>query len=144
MDKVRIIRLQSGEDIMASYHENEGTGEVYLGAPMTMFFKRLPSGKAMMMMSPWLPLELIEYNHTYIFVSDILTIIEPKKVLVEYYRKIVKETEEDALQDSKTIEESLSGEASDYQIPEELNEEGMLEDMDMESFTGISKKHILH
>ena len=141
MDNVRIVRLQSGEDIMAEYKEDDGSGEVFLGSPMTVFYKRLTSGKAMMMMSPWLPIELIENNHAYIFVSDILTVIEPKQVLIDYYSKLVNETELDAIQTSKEIEESLSGDAQEYDS-DDIDEDESLEDMEL--VTKESKKHILH
>ena len=35
MDNIKIIRLQSGEDIIASYKESDGEGTVLLGNPMT-------------------------------------------------------------------------------------------------------------
>jgi hypothetical protein len=146
MDNVKIVRLQSGEDIMAEFREDNGSGEVFLGSPMSVFYKRLPSGKALMLMSPWLPIELIENNHAYIFVSDILTVIQPKQVLINYYDKIVNETELDAIQTSKDIEESLSGEAQEYEMTgdsgDDMEEDASLEDM--EFIKKQSKKHILH
>jgi hypothetical protein len=140
---IRIVRLQNGEDVMAIFKEEEGTGEVFLGSPMTMFFKRLPSGKAMMMMSPWLPLELVENNHAHVFVSDILTVLEPKKALINYYIKIVNETEYDAIQASKEIEDSLDGDHEEMSLDHDLEEDGELMD-EFESLTNGSKKHILH
>jgi hypothetical protein len=99
-----------------------------------------------MLMSPWLPIELIENNHAYIFVSDILTVIQPKQVLINYYDKIVNETELDAIQTSKDIEESLSGEAQEYEMTgdsgDDMEEDASLEDM--EFIKKQSKKHILH
>lgn len=143
MGDIRIVRLQNGEDVMAIFKEEEGTGEVFLGSPMTMFFKRLPSGKAMMMMSPWLPLELVENNHAHVFVSDILTVLEPKKALINYYIKIVNETEYDAIQASKEIEDSLDGDHEEMSLDHDLEEDGELMD-EFESLTNGSKKHILH
>ena len=143
MSDIRIVRLQNGEDVMAIFKEEEGTGEVFLGSPMTMFFKRLPSGKAMMMMSPWLPLELVEHNHAHIFVSDILTVLEPKKALINYYNKVVNETEYDAIQASKEIEESLDGDQEEMSLDHDLEEGDELMD-EFESLATESKKHILH
>ena len=146
MDNIKIVRLQSGEDIIAQYKEDNGSGEVFLGSPMTVFYKRLPSGKALMMMSPWLPIELIENNHAYIFVSDILTVFQPKQVLIDYYGKVVNETELDAIQTSREIEESLSGETQEYEMTGasggDMEEDDLLEDM--EFIKKDSKKHILH
>ena len=47
MDNIKIIRLQSGEDIIASYKESDGEGTVLLGNPMTLMFKRLPTVRDM-------------------------------------------------------------------------------------------------
>jgi hypothetical protein len=144
MDDVRIVRLHSGEDSIADYKADDGSGEVYLGSPMTVYYKRLSSGKALMMMTPWLPIELIENNHAYIFISDILTVIQPKQILIDYYDKVVNEAEMDAIQTSKEIEDSLLGETQEYEMTgsEDNEEEVSLEDM--EFIKKESKKHILH
>lgn len=146
MRDVKLVRLHSGEDIMADYKVDDGSGEVYLGSPMTVYYKRLPSGKALMLMTPWLPIELIENNHAYIFISDILTVVQPKQVLINYYGKVVHENEMDAIQTSKEIEDSLSGETQEYEMTGELGDD-MEEDAsseDMEFIKKESKKHILH
>ena len=41
---------------------------------------------------PWLPIELIKENSAMIYTSDILTIIEPKEELIDYYGNVVNET----------------------------------------------------
>ena len=61
MDNVKIIRLQSGEDIIANYKEDDESGIVLVNRPMILFFKRLPTGKSVMMMGPWLPAECARY-----------------------------------------------------------------------------------
>ena len=71
MDNIKIIRLQTGEDIIAAYKEEDGEGIVLIGNPMSLMFKRLPTGKAIMLMSPWLPTELIESNSTWLYTNDI-------------------------------------------------------------------------
>jgi hypothetical protein len=88
-NNIKIVRLQSGEDIIADYMEdNEGETAV-LDNPMHIIFKRIPTGQTVMMMMPWLPIEIIKDNHALIYTSDILTIIEPKEDLVEYYGDVV-------------------------------------------------------
>jgi hypothetical protein len=42
-----------------------------------------------MMMMPWLPIELIKENSAIIYEADILTVINPKDDLVEYYSNAV-------------------------------------------------------
>ena len=61
MDNVKIIRMQTGEDIMASMIEKEEQNEtVVLNNPMRLVFRRLPTGQTVLMMMPWLPVELIK------------------------------------------------------------------------------------
>ena len=146
MDNVKIVRLQSGEDVIAQCNEIEGTGEFSLIEPMTILFKRLPSGKAFMMMSPWLPLELIEDNHSLIFASDILTMVKPKKAIVDYYTRIVGEITLESIINAKDIEESLSNmdEETEYHEDVDISDEESIEDI-MESFgTNVNKKSLLH
>jgi hypothetical protein len=146
MDNVKIVRLQSGEDVIAQCNEIEGTGEFSLIEPMTILFKRLPSGKAFMMMSPWLPLELIEENHSLIFASDILTMVKPKKAIIDYYARIVGEITLESIINAKDIEESLSNmdEETEYHEDVDIPDEESIEDI-MESFgTNVNKKSLLH
>jgi hypothetical protein len=146
MDNVKIVRLQSGEDVIAHCNELEGTGEFSLIEPMTILFKRLPSGKAFMMMSPWLPLELIEENHSLIFASDILTMVKPKKAIIDYYARIVGEITLESIINAKDIEESLSNmdEETEYHEDVDISDEESIEDI-MESFgTNVNKKSLLH
>jgi hypothetical protein len=146
MDNVKIVRLQSGEDVIAQCNEIEGTGEFSLIEPMTILFKRLPSGKAFMMMSPWLPLELIEENHSLIFASDILTMVKPKKAIIDYYARIVGEITLESIINAKDIEESLSNmdEETEYHEDVDISDEESIEDI-MESFgTNVNKKSLLH
>jgi hypothetical protein len=146
MDNVKIVRLQSGEDVIAQCNEVEGTGEFSLIEPMTILFKRLPSGKAFMMMSPWLPLELIEDNHSLIFASDILTMVKPKKAIIDYYARIVGEITLESILNAKDIEESLSSmdEETEYHEDVDISDEESIEDI-MESFgTNVNKKSLLH
>ena len=90
---IKIVRLQSGEDIMADMIEDEENDTVMLDNPMHIIFKRIPTGQTVMMMMPWLPIELIKENNAILFTSDILTVIEPKDDLVEYYGNVVVEAQ---------------------------------------------------
>ena len=138
MDKIKIVRLQSGEDIIAKYFEMEN-GEIVLYDPMNIIFKRLDSGKSYMMMSPWLPIEVIEDNKAIIFAGDIVTLMQPKKSISTYYRRIVNETLVEALESSKQIEESLlsTDNESYYDDTEEEDIEQYLHQSD-------TKKQLLH
>ena len=80
MHNVKLIRMQSGEDIMASMFEQEDSEQIQLNDPMRLVFRRMPTGQTVMMMMPWLPIEVIKENIATIFTSDILTTIEPKEI----------------------------------------------------------------
>ena len=88
---IRIIRLQNGEDIMANIVQDEDNDTVMLDNPMHIIFKRMPTGQIVLMMLPWLPIEIIKENNAIIDTSDILTIIEPKDDLVRHYDNVVSE-----------------------------------------------------
>ena len=92
MDNIKILRLHNGEDIMARYTEGEDE-TVLLDNPMHVIFKRIPTGQTVMMMMPWLPIEVIKENIATIYTSDILTIVDPKEDLIEYYGSAVLEAQ---------------------------------------------------
>jgi hypothetical protein len=93
-NSIKIVRLHSGEDIIADYIEDEESNSVLLDNPMHIIFKRIPSGQTIMMMMPWLPIELIKDNQAVIYSNDILTIIEPKEDLINYYGDVVVEAQQ--------------------------------------------------
>ena len=93
-NNIKIVRLQSGEDIMADVMENDENELIVLDNPMHIIFKRMPTGQTVMMMMPWLPIEIIKENNATIYGTDILTVIEPKDDLIEYYGKAVLEAQE--------------------------------------------------
>jgi hypothetical protein len=152
MDNIKIIRLQSGEDIIAAYREENGEGTVLLANPMTLLFKRLPTGKAIMLMSPWLPVELIESNATWVYTDDILSVMQPKANLIDYYNKSIKELEIEMLASSNDVDQALSSyddlpeyegsELDDMEIEEEINEEELMEELNQ--LRQDVKKRLLH
>jgi len=87
--QIKIVRLQSGEDIIADCTAIEDSDTVLLNRPMHIIFKRVSTGRSVMMMMPWLPIELIKENSAIIYEADILTVIDPKDDLVEYYSNAV-------------------------------------------------------
>ena len=112
MDNIKIVRLQSGDDIIANYIEDEESGLVHLERPMSLFFKRLPTGKSVMMMCPWLPLELITKNCADLYNQDILTVIEPKQSLIEYYTNAMDEAQQLLDESLEEIDESIRNDDS--------------------------------
>jgi hypothetical protein len=152
MDNIKIIRLQSGEDIIAAYREENGEGTVLLANPMTLLFKRLPTGKAIMLMSPWLPVELIESNATWVYTDDILSVMQPKANLIDYYNKSIKDLEIEMLASSNDVDQALSSyddlpeyegsELNDMEVEEEINEEELMEELNQ--LRQDVKKRLLH
>ena len=144
---VKIIRLQSGEDIIAGYLDDKESELVMLDNPMHLIFKRTPRGTVMMML-PWLPIELIKDNIATIYTTDILTVVEPKEMLVEYYGNLINHEQLKSLRDN-TLQENLQDriddmndveglEVDEYDEPEELTKE------DMEEIMSLKRKGRLH
>ena len=127
---IKIVRLQSGEDIMADMIEDEENDTVLLDNPMHIIFKRIPTGQTVMMMMPWLPIELIKENNAILYTSDILTVIEPKDDLVEYYGNVVVEAQQrmeeqrkfTSLDEEMQDEEEEDDEEDDDEAEQELFE----------------------
>lgn len=144
MDNIKIIRLQSGEDVIADYTQVEGDEAVLLTNPMTLMFKRMPTGRAVMLMSPWLPLELVEKNEAWLYQSDILTVVQPKTQIIDYYSSTVKEVEEDMI--------ASEAEGGDYlrDISDEVDYEEMTDEEELQAMEEIHelrkdvKKKLLH
>ena len=138
---VRIVRLQSGEDIIAGYSGNTNTNVVVLDNPMHLIFKRTSQGTVMMML-PWLPIELIKDNIATVLSGDILTIVEPKDDLKEYYHNVINTTQMKMLKDN-TLAENLR-EASDEEEDEDEDPEGDLTKEDVVEIINRKKTNRLH
>ena len=121
---IKLIRLQSGEDIIAGLTEDSESNMVMLDNPMHLIFKRTSQGTVMFML-PWLPIELIKYNIATIVTDDILTIVEPKDDLIEYYGNIINQTHMRAIKDdtmANNIKQAMEDDLDDISEEEE-NEE---------------------
>ena len=122
---VKIVRLQSGEDIIASIIEDDESEMIMLDNPMHLIFKRTSQG-TMMVMLPWLPIELIKDNIATIYSSDVLTIVEPKDALVEYYGNMINTEQLKQMRDNTMVEnlkEALDDSEEEDDFTEEENEE---------------------
>ena len=107
MHNVKLIRMQSGEDIMASMFEQEDSEQIQLNDPMRLVFRRMPTGQTVMMMMPWLPIELIKENSALVYTSDIVTVIEPKEAMIRYYDRLVERTVNEMADSDKLLEDLL-------------------------------------
>ena len=132
--------MQSGEDIMASMIENEDD-TIELNDPMRLVFRRLPTGQTiMMMMPPWLPVELIEEFSANVYATDIVTMVEPKAAMIQYYDKLVAKITED-VKDADEILERLLAEQDE---PEYEEDDGPLTEDQMEQLLNHVKMNKLH
>ena len=146
-EHIKILRLNDGEDIITDYHLEQGN-IVVMNNPMTLFFKRLSVGKSMVLMQPWLPIELVDTNCAKIYANQILTVIEPKSALVEYYKNAVEESNDIVTKYSDQIDESLlndayasSDDSDETDVEDEYTEDDAFLDK-MQSVSNIKNKTI--
>ena len=83
---IKVVRLQSGEDIVADVITDEDV--TILNNPMVIVIRRTSTGSVMMMV-PWLPVEVISDNIATLNNSEIVTETNPKDSLIEYYLNAV-------------------------------------------------------
>jgi hypothetical protein len=95
-----------------------------------------------MMMLPWLPIELIKDNIATVLSGDILTIVEPKDDLKEYYHNVINTTQMKMLKDN-TLSQNLR-EASDEEEDEDEDPEGDLTKEDVVEIINRKKTNRLH
>jgi len=108
---------------------------VQLNNPMTLIFKRTMKGTVMMML-PWLPIEVISDNIATITQDDILTFADPKDDLKEYYGNMVEQAAEAVAKNDvvlNTLKEEL-----------EYMRDEALEELEPDPQEGIKLKNILN
>ena len=127
MHNVKLIRMQTGEDIMASMFEQEDSDQIQLNDPMRLVFRRMPTGQTVMMMMPWLPVELIKENSALVYTSDIVTVIDPKESMIRYYDKLVERTISDMADSDKMLDQLLEEQEEDEN--EEQQQEEMMQEL---------------
>jgi hypothetical protein len=115
--------MQTGEDIMASMFEQEDSDQIQLNDPMRLVFRRMPTGQTVMMMMPWLPVELIKENSAMIYASDIITIIEPKETMIQYYDKLVERTIKEMADSDELLQQLLDEHEAEESEGHELTEQ---------------------
>ena len=121
--------MQTGEDIMASMVGEEEAETVLLEDPMRLIFRRMPTGQTVLMMLPWLPIELIKDNNALIYNSDIITIIEPKESMIEYYENLVIKTMLEMEKSEEMIARLLKEQAGEDDDGDEEEEEYSMEEL---------------
>jgi hypothetical protein len=132
-NNIKIIRLHGGEDIIAQYIQSEDKETAILHDPMQVIFKRIPTtGQTVMMMMPWLPIEIIENNQAILCTADILTIIDPKESAIQHYGQVVMEAQKrmdevDFISESEDDEEDENEEGEEPEEMSNFNVDELLE-----------------
>jgi len=86
---IRIFRFKTGEDVIAyspDYYEDDNV--VTLVEPMIIKNTKV-RGAWQMMIYPWLPIDIIEFNEATIDIGDVTTILVPTEKFVAEYKDAV-------------------------------------------------------
>ena len=86
---IKLFRLATGDDIISAFVEDIESNSVILQHPMKLVFRRIPTGATILAMMPWLPSELIKVDAAVIDLAEIVTILELKDDMVDYYLNVV-------------------------------------------------------
>ena len=86
---IKLFRLATGDDIISAFVEDIESNTIILQHPMKLVFRRIPTGATILAMMPWLPSELIKVNAACIDLAEIVTILELKDDMVDYYINVV-------------------------------------------------------
>lgn len=138
----KVVRLSTGEDIIAACLFDTETNCITMNNPMKFFIRRMPDiMKSMLIMIPWLPLEIAADDTAIIDYDDVITVIDPKESFVEYYLSMVTEFQVSEFDpnDTEFMIDNFFSESSDsdYEI-EETNTQDLIEAADK------AKKGLLH
>ena len=82
MNNIRLIRLQNGDDIIASF-EIEDT-IIRISEPMLVEMHHRGTHMGLILQH-WLPIQLIKKNETILQAKDIICVVEPNDELTQYY-----------------------------------------------------------
>lgn len=119
------MRLITGEDIIAQVVED--SDKVTLINPMSIFFKRLQTGKALILMSPWVPIEIVSDNTIEMKSNTIISFMKPRDTLLDHYHHTIDKLadiifdENDLELSSDDVEEGDDGE-EDFYDEEDIEE----------------------
>ena len=85
MESINLLRLKSGEDIIC-FMEHYGHDELAIRDAMVVFTKTdFKSGKQIIMLEHWLPIQLIQENVTVIKQSEVIASMVPNTAFTDYY-----------------------------------------------------------
>lgn len=118
MEAIKLIRLKSGEDIIA-YIEQVDKLNFVVREPMSVFTKNdTRTGKQIVLMDHWLPVTLIRHNEAFITEGEIITMLEPSSEFTEYY--------ENSVNTIKQVLEFHNTTSSDEEVNSSLTKDEMM------------------
>jgi hypothetical protein len=136
--QVKIIRLNTGEDIIGNCLFDDDEDNFLIDKPMKVIISRVTDhGKTMLIMMPWLPLEIVDENMASLNYGDVITMLNPKAQFVEYYNNTV-DRYESLVGDSDLEEAFLDEDFSDEEDQEDNTIEEILE------VVKEKKKNLIH
>lgn len=101
---IKIVRLQTGEDIIGNMTDLYDTGSYIIEEPMSVDIE-YRNKEAGLMMHHWLPVQLISKNEITLKEKDVLCILEPNDEFCEYYLNTVEKIKD--LLEAKNLVDSL-------------------------------------
>lgn len=105
MNTIKIVRLKNGEDIIGMLNDINGEYEITEPMSVSVVQKGHQSG---LVMSHWLPVQLIKKNEIKISSHDVLTVFEPNDEFAEYYTNTVEKIKH--LLKAKNVADSMTDE----------------------------------
>jgi hypothetical protein len=89
MEAVQLLRLNSGEDVIAFVHHEPGE-DYYVRQPMAVIVKfDSRTGNQHVIMDHWLPTTIIEFNETVIRETEVIATMQPNASFLDYYETAV-------------------------------------------------------
>lgn len=138
----KILRLSTGEDIIGHCIFDDEGEYVLVGNPMKVMLQRIPEMKqTVLIMMPWLPLELIEEDLATINYEDIITSVNPKESFVEYYISTVDKYQRILEKESDYNLENYS--LDDFENDEEQEFDSIMDEL-LEEAQHAKKNQLLH
>jgi hypothetical protein len=116
MNNIKIIRMRTGEDVIGEITPIDEEGSFSIIDPMQIDMQLDPtSRKQILILSHWLPVQLIKDNAAELHTTDIITAMVPKEEFSEYYQTqiaMIKQEMEDDVKPSKKKKSKASANAA--------------------------------
>jgi hypothetical protein len=101
---------------------------------MRVVIKRDGQGSTIFMMLPWLPIEIIKEDAAIVYTSDVITMVDPRDSLIQYYNSAVNDSLLTMIRSENEIENALSG----------IDEEEMISEEELQQIEEYKKGKLLH